>query len=152
MNRSRLSIAFRSLFVSVLLALGTLAWATPAPDKDPGILLGTMQSELNRAKTSLANSKPVPYFLSYEVYDEHTLVVAGTYGTIITSSAGNHRWADVTMRVGTPAMDNTHGENRESGMSSGALPSWTTGMPSQEVYGCSPTRNIAARLRPMPRF
>jgi TldD protein len=81
-----------------------------------------MQSELQRAKTSLAQSDPAPYFISYEVYDQHTLMVAGTYGTIVTSAAGNHRWADVTMRVGTPALDNTHNENRESGITSGALP------------------------------
>lgn len=81
-----------------------------------------MQSELNRAKTSLAQSDPSPYFVSYEVYDQRSLTVAGAYGTIVTSAAGNHRWADVTMRVGTPSLDNTHNENRESGITSGALP------------------------------
>jgi TldD protein len=81
-----------------------------------------MQSELERAKASLAKSEPAPYFISYEVYDQRTLTVAGTYGTLVTSNVGNHRWADVTMRVGTPDLDNTHNENRESGISSGALP------------------------------
>jgi predicted Zn-dependent protease len=94
----------------------------PALDKDPGILLGTMQGELIRAKTSLAKSDPSPYFLSYEVYDEHSMAVTGSYGTIMTSSTANRRWADVTMRVGSPSLDNTHNENRESGMSSGVLP------------------------------
>jgi predicted Zn-dependent protease len=126
MNKPQLSIALRTFAVMSLAAMGTLTWGTPVPapavDKDPGVLLGTLQGELNRAKTSLAKSDPAPYFISYEVYDEHTMVVTGTYGTILTSSTGNHRWADVTMRVGTPAMDNTHGENRESGMSSGSLP------------------------------
>jgi TldD protein len=126
MNKPHLSIALRTFTVVSLAAIGTLTWGTPVPapavDKDAGVLLGTMQGELNRAKTSLSKSDPAPYFISYEVYDEHTLVVTGTYGTILTSSTGNHRWADVTMRVGTQAMDNTHGENRESGMSSGSLP------------------------------
>ena len=81
-----------------------------------------MQTELERAKSSLAKSDPAPYFISYEVYDQHNLVVTGTYGTIVTSSASNQRWADVTMRVGAPAMDNTHNENRDSGISSGSLP------------------------------
>jgi TldD protein len=94
----------------------------PVPDKDPGILLGTMKAELERAKTSLAKSDPAPYFLSYEVYDQHTMQVTGTYGTIVSSSTANRRWADVTMRVGSPARDNTHNENRGSGISSGALP------------------------------
>jgi TldD protein len=81
-----------------------------------------MQGELQRAQSSLSKSDPAPYYVSYEVYDQHTLVVTGTYGTILNSSASNRRWADVTMRVGTPALDNTHNENRESGITSGALP------------------------------
>ena len=122
MSRSLFTIAVRCFVPAALTALGTFAWAMPALDKDPGILLGTMQGELIRAKTSLAKSDPSPYFLSYEVYDEHSMAVTGSYGTIMTSSTANRRWADVTMRVGSPSLDNTHNENRESGMSSGVLP------------------------------
>jgi predicted Zn-dependent protease len=120
MNRIRLSIAF--LITSIFAANGILAWSAPPADKGESVLLSTMQTELERAKTSLAKSDPAPYFISYEVYDQRNLTVAGTYGTIVTSAMGNHRWADVTMRVGTAAMDNTHNENRDSGISSGALP------------------------------
>jgi TldD protein len=120
MNQFRLSIPF--FFITLFAASGILAWSAPPVDKGEGILLSTMQSELERAKTSLAKSDPAPYFLSYEVYDQRTLIVAGTYGTIVTSNAGNRRWADVTMRVGSPSMDNTHNENRDSGISSGPLP------------------------------
>jgi TldD protein len=121
MNRFRLSIFI--LLFAIIATTGILAWsAPPADSKGEGVLLSTMQSELERAKTSLAKSDPAPYFISYEVYDQRTLMVAGTYGTIVTSASGNHRWADVTMRVGTPAMDNTHNENRDSGITSGALP------------------------------
>src|SRR5271169_5708214 len=120
MNRSRLSIPV--LLFSMFVASGILAWSTPPAEKGEGVLLSTMQAELERAKTSLAKSDPAPYFISYEVYDQRTLMIAGTYGTIVTSANGNHRRADVTMRVGTAAMDNTHNENRDSGISSGALP------------------------------
>ncbi len=120
MNRFRLSIPF--FIAAIFAASGILAWSAPPADKGEGILLSTMQSELERAKTSLEKSDPAPYFISYEVYDQRSLMVAGTYGTIVTSNAGNHRWADVTMRVGSPAMDNTHNENRDSGITSGALP------------------------------
>ena len=120
MKRFRLSIPF--LLTAIFVAGGILGWSATPPDKGPSVLLSTMQSELDRAKTSLANSDPAPYFISYEVYDQRNLVVAGTYGTIVTSAMGNHRWADVTMRVGTAAMDNTHNENRDSGITSGALP------------------------------
>ena len=120
MNRFRLSIL--PLLLAIFAATGILAWSAPAADKGEGVLLSTMQAELERAKTSLAKSDPAPYFISYEVYDQRSLMVVGTYGTIVTSNMGNHRWADVTMRVGSPAMDNTHNENRDSGITSGALP------------------------------
>src|SRR6202166_930889 len=120
MKRFRLSIPL--LFLAILAASGILAGSAPPADKGEGTLLSTMQTELERAKTSLAKSDPAPYFISYEVYDQRTMMVAGTYGTIVTTNVGNRRWADVTMRVGTPAMDNTHNENRDSGISSGALP------------------------------
>jgi TldD protein len=120
MKPFRLSIPF--FFLASLTLSGHLAWSAPAGDKADSILLSTMQSELERAKTSLAKTDPAPYFISYEVYDQRSLMVSGTYGTIVNSNLGNHRWADVTMRVGTPAMDNTHNENRDSGISSGALP------------------------------
>jgi TldD protein len=120
MNPSRLSISL--LLFAILATSGTLAWSAPPAEKGQGVLMSAMQAELERAKTSLAKSDPAPYFISYEVSDQHTMIVAGTYGTIVTSAMGNHRWADVTMRVGSPAMDNTHNENRDSGISSGALP------------------------------
>jgi TldD protein len=120
MNRFRLSIPF--LLVPFFAAGGMIAWSAPPADKGEGILLSTMQSELERAKTSLAKSDPSPYFISYEVYDQRSMTIAGAYGTIVNSNLGNHRWADVTMRVGSPTMDNTHNENRDSGISSGPLP------------------------------
>jgi len=120
MKRFRLSIPF--LLTAIFVTGGILGWSASPADKGSGVLLATMQSELDRAKTSLARSEPAPYFISYEVYDQRNLVVSGTYGTIVTSAMGNHRWADVTMRVGTAAMDNTHNENRDSGITSGALP------------------------------
>jgi len=116
------SLPFRSLLLATLVASGTLSWGAPHPDADSSVLLATMQSELQRAKDSLAKSDPAPYFISYEVYDQHTFQVAGTYGTIVTSNAANRRWADVTMRVGSPLLDNTHNENRASGITSGPLP------------------------------
>jgi TldD protein len=124
MSRSLLSISSRSLFLVVVAAGAALTWGadTPMPQKKSDILLSTMQTELERAQTSLAKSNPSPYYLSYEVYDQHSLIVAGAYGTIVTSSATNRRWADVTMRVGSPTLDNTHNENRASGITSGALP------------------------------
>ena len=122
MRRSLLSLSLRYFFLVAVVAGGALSWAAPHPETDSGVLLATMQAELERAKDSLSKADPAPYFISYEVYDQHTFQVAGTYGTIVTSNASTHRWADVTMRVGSPMLDNTHNENRSSGITSGPLP------------------------------
>lgn len=94
--------------------------AAGAVSADP--VLATMQAELNRAKTDLAKSDPAPYFLSYTVYDQDQIVIAAAYGGILTNTINRRRSADVTMRVGTPQLDNTHGQSRGSGMTSGMLP------------------------------
>jgi len=94
------------------------AKAAPAGDA----MLQTMQAELNRAKTDLAKSDPAPYFLSYTVYDQDQIFIAGAYGALLSDTASKRRNTDVTMRVGTPELDNTHGQSRSSGMTSGNLP------------------------------
>jgi TldD protein len=88
----------------------------------PDTMLQVMQAELNRAKTDLAKSDPAPYFLSYTVYDQDQIFIAGAYGALISNTAVKRRNTDVTMRVGTPELDNTHGQSRGSGMTSGSLP------------------------------
>jgi len=92
------------------------------PVTAPDAVLATMKTELNRAKESLAKSDPAPYFLSYTVYDQDQITIAASYGGILSNSTNRRRSADVTMRVGTPQLDNTHGQSRGSGMMSGMLP------------------------------
>ena len=85
-------------------------------------VMKVMQSELKRATTDLAKSDPAPYYISYTVYDQTAIVLAGAYGSLITNTGLHRRQADVTMRVGSPALDNTHGQSRSSGMISGGIP------------------------------
>ena len=96
------------------------AAATAKATSDP--ILKVMQAELARATTELAKSDPAPYFTSYTVNDQDLVVLIGSYGSLLTDAALRRRQADVTMRVGGPALDNTHGQSRPSGMTSGALP------------------------------
>ena len=86
------------------------------------LVLKVMQGELSRATTSLAKSEPAPYFVSYTVNDQSIIVLVGSYGSLLTDAALRRRQADVIMRVGSPALDNTHGQSRASGMTSGTLP------------------------------
>ncbi len=104
------------------LAASPAAPDTPAPSATPDVVLKTMRTELNRAKADLAKSDPAPYFLSYTVYDQDQILIAAAYGGILSNSTSRRRTADVTMRVGTPQLDNTHGQSRSSGMTSGTLP------------------------------
>jgi TldD protein len=95
---------------------------TPAesPSTDP--VLKAMQGELARATTDLGKSEQPPYFLSYTVYDQDFVVLVSAFGSLLNSVSAQRRTADVTMRVGTPDLDNTHGQSRPSGVTSGALP------------------------------
>jgi TldD protein len=85
-------------------------------------VLKVMQTELARATSSLAKTDPAPYFLSYTVNDQHLTVLVGSYGSLLTNFSTDRREADVVMRVGSPALDNTHGQSRPTGMTSGPLP------------------------------
>jgi TldD protein len=86
------------------------------------LLLSTMQRELDRAQGELQKHDPPPYFMSYSVYDQTVGLAIAGQGSLINSTRGHHRSADVIIRVGAPALDNTHEENRMSALSSGTLP------------------------------
>src|SRR5712664_3323006 len=104
-------------------AAGDKSAPTPAPvsaANDP--VLKAMQSEIKRASAELGKAEQPPYYLSYTVYDQDFVVLVGAYGSLLTNAVAQRRFADVTMRVGTPELDNTHGQSRPSGVSSGTLP------------------------------
>jgi predicted Zn-dependent protease len=86
------------------------------------LLLSTMQKELSRGQTELAKQDPAPYFASYNVTDGDSLVVLSAEGAILTSTRTRTRNADVSMRIGAPGLDNTHDQERASGITTGHLP------------------------------
>jgi len=85
-------------------------------------LLATVEKELHRGQAELAKLDPAPYFISYSVSDGETISVLGTQGAVLTSTREHTRVADVSMRIGKPELDNTHGRDRVSGITSGSLP------------------------------
>ena len=109
------------LFLVALLGQQPLHAEKPlnAPDE---LLLATMEKELHRGQSELAKQDPAPYFTSYNVTDGESLVILGAQGGILTSTRTRRRAADVSMRIGAPALDNTHDQERSSGISSGQLP------------------------------
>ncbi len=77
-----------------------------------------MGRELHRGQSELAKQDPAPYFTSYNVTDSDSLTVVSAQGAILNSGRARRRIADVSMRIGACALDNTHGEERRSGVSS----------------------------------
>ncbi len=111
---------------------GLPAAALPSAS-DPAIMQA-MSSELDRAMTLLGSSAtptanvkagalpPKPYFLSYSVADAENVSISAQYGAIMSSNTAHSRTADVQIRLGSPALDNTHGDHRTSALTTLPLP------------------------------
>ncbi len=104
-------------------AAGDKSVPAPAPVSTANdLVLKAMQDEIKRATAELGKSEQPPYYLSYTVYDQDFVVLVGAYGSLLTDTVAQRRFADVNMRVGVPELDNTHGQSRPSGVNSGSMP------------------------------
>jgi predicted Zn-dependent protease len=90
--------------------------------KPDDVLLSTMERELQRARDQLGKLDPPAYFISYSVHDQSMAVAIGSQGSLVNSTHMRTRTADVILRVGSPALDNSHQQNRSSAISSAPLP------------------------------
>jgi TldD protein len=95
--------------------------ATASAGSNP-VLLQTMQQELQRAMAALSKSDPAPYFISYSAREEYSTVIAARLGALMTDASRHNRSVDISVRVGSPELDNTHNENRASAVISTVLP------------------------------
>jgi TldD protein len=112
-----------------------LAASSPAPTATAAkpaaaeaVLIGALDVELKRAMASLggdgaaAAQQPKPYFLSYAVDDAVAVNIAAQYGAITNSNESHRRSVDVEVRLGSPEEDNTHGDHRNSALTTMPLP------------------------------
>ncbi len=93
-----------------------------------------MESELSRAMASLgspalpasgdskAQPQPRPYFMSYAVSDVQNVSLSAQFGALTGENESRRRTADVQVRLGSEAQDNTHGTHRNSGLTTMPLP------------------------------
>ena len=114
--------ACRLLGMAAILYSQPHAWASAAAPGKQDVVLTSMEKELHRAGAELGKLTPAAYFISYTVYDQQISFAVGMNGSLVTSTTARKRMADVIMRVGTPALDNAHGENRGSAISTDTLP------------------------------
>jgi len=133
MKRQRVAVAGVSLAGLVAVAISSVGHSARAATKNPEpapevVLLDTMESELHRAMASLGNNatdatqQPKPYFLSYAVSDSDSMSISAQFGAINGSRQNRRRTADVQVRIGTAAEDNTHGDHRNSALTTIPLP------------------------------
>src|SRR5881392_4041939 len=104
------------LFVTTLAA----ASSNKPPDKD--VLLDALVAELQRNKSGLKGEKDAPlYYLSYRVADGESWSQSASFGALEGTKtspgrlAGRSRTLDVSVRMGTRQLDNTHRVRGSSG-------------------------------------
>lgn len=91
----------------IALAVLVLAWQ-PALARDPA-LLTILAEELDRNFRILREKgDPAPYFIGYEVTERHGASLTASLGAIKSADQQQGRWLDVTVRVGSPKLDNYH--------------------------------------------
>ena len=86
-------------------------------------ILTTMGEELHRNFEALkAKADPAPYFMAYEITDLANHTVGATLGVLNNLDSSHNRYLDVTVRVGTPSLDNYRRARGESIHFTGAAP------------------------------
>lgn len=86
-------------------------------------LLPILSQELDRNFTILKEkADPKPYFIAYEVTGEESVALSASLGSMVGKNNGSRRFLDVTVRVGTPKLDNYRTVR-------GEFPRFTAGVP-----------------------
>jgi TldD protein len=120
----------RSSIAAILVTSVVTLQAARAQQATP-VILDAMAQELQRAYSQLGkqgtgnlgtDKQLPPYFLSYAVSDASEINIRAQFGALSLSTANRIRVADVQVRVGDPALDNTHGDHRSSAVNSLQLP------------------------------
>jgi predicted Zn-dependent protease len=89
-------------------ALAVAAASARAQGPQPSPVLTAMRDELARSLQALRAQPTQPYFLSYDITEDHSITLAGSFGAITENRERRHRALDLDLRVGDPAFDNTH--------------------------------------------
>ena len=87
-------------FLTLLLCAPLSAATSPS-------LLDILSAELQRNFTTLKDkADPPPYYMSYTVTEEQTEILNASLGAVMSHNKREARYLDITVRVGTPQLDN----------------------------------------------
>jgi TldD protein len=103
------SIMLQRCLAAVVLAAGVFGVPLPAraQSAEPAPVLHAMKAELARSLAALKTQPEPPYYLSYEVTDQSSVTVSGSFGYVTGSSESRSRVLGVDLRVGDYTLDNT---------------------------------------------
>ena len=100
-----------------------VVFSLPAGSAQSSKLLDILSGELERNFKILKDkATPPPYYAAYEVTETDTHSISAALGAIAAQSNSRGRRLDVTIRVGSPKLDNYH-------LINGRLPRFTRGVP-----------------------
>ena len=109
-------------FVRQILVFALILPALAAAPEPSG-LVKILAEELNRNYTTLQDKgDPKPYFLSYAVTEQEQWSLNAVLGTITSNNQRHQRFLDVSMRLGSPKLDNYH-------QIRGEMPDFASGAP-----------------------
>ncbi|MBK6848839.1 MAG: hypothetical protein IPG96_15320 [Proteobacteria bacterium] len=78
--------------------------AEPSLETEP--LVRALRDELARTRTMQLPGVPPPYYVAYTVHDVRALQVAGEFGGLVRQAQERSRGLVVSLRVGSPQLDN----------------------------------------------
>lgn len=96
------------LLLVLLVCLSPVFLVAQNSSPDTDIVLSTLKQEMTRSLNVLKKQPVPPYFLSYELTDNHALNVSASFGAVTSRSDSKTRLLDVELRVGDDNLDNTH--------------------------------------------
>jgi len=94
------------LGIFLLLLCTSLSLFAQKTSTDP--VLTAMQQELTRSLQNFKKTPTPPYFLSYQLTDNHAVEISASYGALTGSSDSTTRLLDTDLRVGDYTLDSSH--------------------------------------------
>ena len=92
-----------------------------AEEQDSEQILGFMHDELIRNFEILQDEDKPPFYLSYEIVEDQVTQVIGSYGEVTREADISDRILNIDLRVGTPALDNTHVDHTPQQVNFGSI-------------------------------
>jgi len=93
-----------------------LAVTLPLAATSPPTLLDILTNELQRNFSVLKEKgDPPPYYMAYAVTEVESQVISASMGTLTSQQKSHLRYLDITVRIGSPKLDNYHVVNGQRG-------------------------------------